>query len=237
MQISKTLPPLVPGIKRGAFRADELTNAPALEYVKSRPQVLRRDGYTCKYCGFTATGDESAPAVSLAFSGYLEVHHKNDNHKDNSLANLITVCPLCHMVFHLGFAGHRKNCTMILLRAVSQADLNLLVNCLAVAISRGGDLAPEASAVFDRLQSQGEQMESAFGHVAFRDPAKLACAIGGLEQHEYGQRISLFSSLRVLPYPEQFEQAISFWSDHTWLAGADFEQSWQRVYRQWQENN
>ena len=59
-------------------------------YDQLRKQVLRRDGWTCQYCGKKSN---------------LEVHHKQFRGRKggDSMENLITLCARCHSLVHRGF--------------------------------------------------------------------------------------------------------------------------------------
>jgi len=77
-----------------------------------RRTVLFRDGYTCYYCGFTS-------------AKYMHVHHKKGRHHDNSLNNLITLCPFCHSCLHIGHAGaNRMGSLLLLYQEMEQAKIN-----------------------------------------------------------------------------------------------------------------
>jgi ATP-dependent DNA helicase RecQ len=58
-----------------------------VSYEKLRQQVLRRDGWRCQSCGTMSN---------------LEVHHKEFRSRlgDDSEANLITLCAVCHAGAH-----------------------------------------------------------------------------------------------------------------------------------------
>lgn len=57
-----------------------------------RRRILERDNYTCHFCGFRSLK-------------YMEVHHIGGDAQDNSINNLVTLCPLCHACLHIGFSG------------------------------------------------------------------------------------------------------------------------------------
>jgi 5-methylcytosine-specific restriction endonuclease McrA len=59
----------------------------AASYERLRQQVLRRDGWRCQACGRMSN---------------LEVHHKEFRSLlgDDSEANLITLCTVCHTCAH-----------------------------------------------------------------------------------------------------------------------------------------
>lgn len=96
-----------------------------------RLRCLKRDGFTCQACGLPSWPAEGAP------SGGFEVHHINGDHADSSLENLVTLCPLCHGIFHMGLTARRRPGRFVWLPGLSQASLNLLVHAMAIARFRG----------------------------------------------------------------------------------------------------
>jgi 5-methylcytosine-specific restriction endonuclease McrA len=65
-------------------------------YEDLRQQVLQRDSWRCQSCGTMSN---------------LEVHHKQfrSHSGDDSEANLITLCSVCHNETHKNVALKRKN--------------------------------------------------------------------------------------------------------------------------------
>ena len=59
--------------------------------TKLREKIIK-DGLKkdeCELCGISIWQGKKLP---------LELHHKNNNHFDNSLSNLIILCPNCHSI-------------------------------------------------------------------------------------------------------------------------------------------
>lgn len=233
------LPPLVPGVKRSVWRRDDQATADAdLEFAQTRMNILKRDRFTCRYCEFKSVPDRGRnvdPASRLA-SGYLEVHHLNDNHKNNQQSNLVSICPFCHQVHHIGFAAHEKAIRIIWLPWIEQADLNLLVNGLAVASSRKGQIGEEADNLMVCLQALDGPLIKNYGE-EITDPKSFATALMGMHieggKKTYAKREKALAGIRILPNTAKFAEAVEWWSQTTWLPGEQWEKQWTQVYQQW----
>jgi len=60
------------------------------EWLKEiRPRILKRDNYTCQYCGFKKEKG-------------MQINHIDGNPKDHRDENLEVICNLCHMITHSG---------------------------------------------------------------------------------------------------------------------------------------
>lgn len=59
------------------------------EWKILRLEILKRDDYTCQYCGFKA-------------EKWQIVHHIDGNPNNNKEANLETVCQMCNLIHHAG---------------------------------------------------------------------------------------------------------------------------------------
>ena len=59
------------------------------EWKILRLGILKRDNYTCQYCGFRA-------------EKWQIVHHIDGNPNNNQETNLEIVCPMCNLVHHAG---------------------------------------------------------------------------------------------------------------------------------------
>ncbi len=84
-------------------------NTPDGKWRKIRREILKRDNYTCRACGIRS-------------EKYMEVHHINGDHTDNRPENLVTLCPMCHAVFHAGITGIQRRGTLITSR-IPQIDI------------------------------------------------------------------------------------------------------------------
>lgn len=223
---SQKRPALVLSVKRSTWRRhDPDREAADAAYARVRLDVLRRDAYTCKYCGFVSSGDSQANTGSYAASGYLEVHHQDDNHKNNQISNLVTVCPFCHQVFHVGFAGKRAAAQLTWFPWLPQATVNLMSNLAAVAIAREGAWAQAGHSWFQwmgQLQTQSARVYGdAILDVGNLGMALMSCASQG--SPGWTNRAQATAALRLIPRRDVYTQAIQWWSQQAWRPEAQWE--------------
>lgn len=243
MNSKPDLQPLRPSVKSGGWR-DHNDEAIDQAYVDVRRAVLQRDTYTCQYCGFRSVPTPGQSPVTNLASGYLQVHHVNDDHTDNRLENLVTVCPFCHQVFHVGNAGYNGNAVAIYLPDLTQQQLNLLVNSLAVAAAREPKDATNprvktgATRLYNTLRRLDKPLDDAveIENTPISDLKNLAGSLMLLK----GENTDLvLANVRVLPNIDSFRESVLYWSDRTWLAGPNWEEEWRQIHKTWknEENN
>lgn len=121
------------GVKRQYWRMDDETSQEAdIEFKEVRKEALRRDNYTCVFCGFRA-------------GSYQEIHHYDDDHHNNDIENLLTTCTLCHQVHHLGLATLKNRGFFAALPEFTQTEINhfarfCILSNFATKLSAGADL-------------------------------------------------------------------------------------------------
>ena len=103
------------------------------EFAGRRKRAIARDGWRCRACGCPSRPAPGHP------SGGLEVHHLDDDHHNNALANLVTLCPLCHGILHIGWTARHRPGRFIWLPEMGQERLNMLVHMAAIARHRAGE--------------------------------------------------------------------------------------------------
>lgn len=206
-------PGLIIGVKRSTWRMhDPAREAADAEYARRRRGIMDRDAYTCRFCGFAAAPMKDAPPDTLPASGYLQIHHRDDDHRNNRAANLITACPLCHQVFHCGNAGHQSRGWIIWCPWLDQADLNITLIHAWMAIHRGGAYAESALALVAWLSSFDALAAARFGP-AVVDAADLGSALMGLKRSLYERRETATGGLRLLADMDAFGEETAYWSE------------------------
>lgn len=198
------------------------------DYEQARPQVLRRDKMTCQFCGFKSIGDNEKKKNTLFYSGFLEVHHLDDDHSNNSLDNLVTACPFCHSVFHSGFAGHQNGAKIAFMPYLKQEEISLLFNLLAVIHhteeSEYHEIKEEIIALFDYFSGVSETIVEGLS-----DAATMGSVLVGLQiknPKEYEKINSILWGLRLIPdiKSDAFKKAADYWKTNgVWVQEAQWE--------------
>lgn len=228
---------LILSVKRSTWRChDERASEADADYQAARPRVLRRDSFTCRFCRFSVrpTRDADLAKWSLEYSGFLEVHHINDDHHDNRDENLVTVCPFCHQVFHAGNAIYRTGGRIIFCPFLTQEQINLTANLLAVAQVRDGRFEEAATRMWEDLQELSKQADQRYGS-GFSNSVNLGTVLMGVAQRNpplYQRRGELLAGIRLLPEPDTYSAAVEWWSDHAWLP----EMQWDDILEQYLAN-
>lgn len=222
---------LTPSVKTTLSRHDDaLANEADRKYAEVRARALELGQYTCAYCGFASQPVLSQGHLTLEASGYLEVHHKDNDHHNNALDNLQPVCPFCHMVFHVGFAGQQQRGYLAFVPHLNQVEMNLLSNLMGVVLFRPAHpLQREAIKLSNLFQSLRADQ---FWGEGSSDLSVLSQALVFLQERQlYEQRERAFEHLLIVPRLEAFPKAIQFWSTHVWLGGEDWPAAWQRLFQ------
>lgn len=170
------------------------------EFKHTRRKALERDKRTCVFCGFRAMS-------------WQEVHHKNDDHADNRLENLLTTCIYCHMCQHIGRAGRFKEAILAWIPELSQAQIHHIVRAIQVTqheVQRSKSmralnaeaqktirqLDDSANSLFARLKGREAQAVEIFGT---GDPLDLANVMLEMPDELYETREDFLTGLRLLP--------------------------------------
>jgi intracellular multiplication protein IcmJ len=193
--------PLVLSVKAVNWRMFDDASADAdAEFKLVRLKVLERDDRTCQFCGFRAPK-------------WQEVHHRNDDHSDNSPKNLVTACSFCHMVQHIGLAGRNKEATLVWLPEVPQDRLHHLVRSILVVrhwsdglaadrrqrqeIARAAkEMADAAEGVMTKFIARAADAERLIGT---SDPTTLANILLQMPDALYAKRAEFLNGIRLLP--------------------------------------
>lgn len=184
---------LVLGIKRSLFREDDPRRAKAdAEFKAKRPLILAKHNYACQGCLY-----ESKQGA------HMDVHHRDDDHKNNDEANLAPACHTCHPYQHVGELVRRvdiggeglgRSTLIAAIPEISALDLNLLQRAIGVALLDEQE-APMARRMIEHLAERAIWVKAEFG--TFK-PADFAAAMAALKPDEYAGRGDAIKDLRLL---------------------------------------
>jgi hypothetical protein len=207
------------------------------EFEVVRKSVLARDKRTCRYCQMKTLQEANGAVIKGRSSGYFEVHHLDDDHRNSAPENLITVCPFCHSVFHCGNAGHRESGSIIWAPWIRQEDLNAVVHVLFIlmtfehpgesdikkaresltddvlkAYAETGRIARQR---YEVLQSFGDMAEEKLGD-GMSNAAVLGeslMTLGNQHPEAYARRSVFLGGARFLPDFGYYLQAARYWAN------------------------
>ncbi len=171
-----------------------------------KTDVLARDEYTCRFCGF-----QSRKYQEICFIGTKE---------DQVTEHYAAACQFCHQCFHLEKIDRMQSGAVIWLPEIGQAALHHICRAIYVArISRG----PMADAARDAMEALLSRKEEAVKRLGTDSPKILSSVLQDfLEVKEYKQRLSRLKGFRILPLDRrvikegelefnQFPQVLAYW--------------------------
>lgn len=175
-------------------------------------KVWERDSYKCYYCKFTS-------------KKFQEIHHLNDDHEDNTMDNLVTVCPLCHQCFHLDTASATNGGKIIWLPEMSQQELNYLSRAIFIAAetARVAEEMGEKVSDFTKMASMLESSLSERSLVVEQyiqqgasDPATFANALLNMKEDKYETREEFIQPFKLLNLRTRFPVQTKYWKNTTY---------------------
>ncbi len=172
--------------------------------------VWKRDSYSCYFCNFKSKDHQ-------------EIHHLNDDHDDNSIDNLVTVCPLCHQTFHLDTASTTNGGKIIWLPEFSQQELNYLSRAIFIAIDEAEKAEEEnrepigftkiARMLENTLTERTLVVDQHFQSGA-SEPAIFANALINMSEDQYEKRINNLRSFKLLNLRSRFPIQTKYWKEN-----------------------
>lgn len=187
-------------VKRSQFRCDDPSSDEAdNEFISVRKDILERDNYTCQFCNFRATK-------------FQDIHHIDDNHKNNTPENLVTICCLCHACHHLGLSGVMQKGFIIYLDPelnISQAELNQAIRVLW--IGEDGENRDVSLASINMLSRIYKATVTARRKIGTSDPTILGDYLLNLDEYRYNNREKPMQGLYFLPSKKGFEKQFEYW--------------------------
>ncbi len=165
--------------------------------VELRKKILERDNYVCqsKGCGWHS-------------ERWQEVHPIDQNHRNLKEENWVTLCPLCHQVFHLPQAASTGGGALIWFPEADQGTLNLLCIGLFIAMKNPkSEHATIARSIYSEMEGRRLLMENIFGT---SDPGLMAQLLIHSPSKEIKKKV--IKHVRLLPYAARFLKPVEYWA-------------------------
>ena len=163
-------------------------------------KILRRDRYTCQFCGFQA-------------KRFQDIVNLDGNYTNNKLQNLATSCCFCAQCFFIesvGVGGYGGG-TLIYLPEFTQAELNSLCHVLFCAITNDTGYKNSAQSIYRSFKFRSQAVEDKFGE-GTSDPAIFGHLLidSGVSAENGTDKI--LNNIRLLPSRAKFRKQIESWA-------------------------
>ena len=193
------MPSLSLHVRSGSWRLYAERNIdPA--FIPFQKKVLKRDSYTCRYCGFQARD-------------YQDVVNLDYDYTNNKMSNLVTACCFCAQCMFVESVGIGEygGGTLIYLPEIPQATLNSFCHVLFCAITNDTGYKSTAQSIYRNLKFRSQLVEERFGE-GTSDPATFGQLLIDSSAHIEKIEDQLFENVRLLPSRAKFRKQIERWS-------------------------
>ena len=170
-------------------------------FLKFQGNILERDNYTCRFCGFQA-------------QQFQQIVNKDNNYQNNKKENLITACCFCTQCMFIESINNMEygGGNIIYLPEISQANLNGLCHVLFCAIANATSYRGDAQNIYRTLKFRAQTVEQTFGE-GLSDPARLGqMLIDSQIKDKASAQQKIFKDIRLLPSRTRFSRQIETWA-------------------------
>ena len=170
---------------------------------KKAEKTLRRDDFTCRFCGFRA-----------------QQYQRIVPYEDAGDPAFATACGFCELCLTLDRTGLANSGVLVWLPEIEQAELHHIMRAIYLARAGTGDMATAATRALDSLMARRVEAKKRLGS---DDPLLLATVMHeSLTDEEYTQSARKLDGIRLLPLDKhlvrthtgntnQFPQMLKFW--------------------------
>jgi intracellular multiplication protein IcmJ len=164
-------------------------------------KILKRDNYTCQYCGFQA-------------KEFQEIVNLDGNYTNNKFSNLMTACCFCSQCLFAESVGVEEmgGGQLIFLPEMSQADLNSFCHVLFCAMGNGTGYQDSAQSIYRSFKFRSQPIENKFGP-GTSNPATLGQIILEYQLSHPDTKIEFLKDLRMLPAYTKFKVQLDAWAE------------------------
>lgn len=169
------------------------------KFLALKNQVLARDNYTCRYCGFFAKEHQ-------------DVINIDGNYRNNKIDNLATTCCFCAQCFFLDAVGLESETggSIVHIPEMSQADLNNFCRVLYCSLDKESAYKGKLQAVYMSLKDRSKEVINCFGPES-SDPRIFGQGLIDAALNQEQLHHSVLRHLRLLPSKKAFSRHIEYW--------------------------
>lgn len=125
----------------------------------------------------------------------------------NRLDNLVTICNIDHLCFHLGFGGDARRYFLAVIPELTQAEITNLMRIYHCAVATGNRMCSRGSKACTRSWKAAPwTFSSAFSRLIFSNGHEIAVALSRLDDAAFAMRHKTMNGLRVIPTEAAFRQ-------------------------------
>lgn len=184
-------------VRRPLWRSDDDQSVLMSDsHAKLRQDILQRDNYTCRYCGFKS-------------ARYQELHQLDSDPENCTKENLVTACNLCRQVFHLGACAMKGSGFLTVVPELTQTEVNHIARAIYVNEFLGGqDIKDKLESLTSIFRYRGsDTLKQVFdGEVlTVLTLAETLASKSLLTDEEFANRAETFSAFRLFPTKNAFE--------------------------------
>ncbi len=163
-------------------------------------QILKRDAYTCQYCGFQARQ-------------YQDVVNLDGNYANNKSSNMVTACCFCSQCLFLQAIGLEDTGggQLVYLPEMTQADLNSFCHVLFCAMDNNTGYQDTAQSIYRSYKFRSQLIENKYG-AGMSNPAVMGQAIIEYQREHPETKIGILKDLRLLPSQAKFRVQMEAWA-------------------------
>ena len=168
-------------------------------FIKLSNEILTRDDYTCRYCGFKC-------------DKFQEVINADYNFNNNTPKNLMTACSFCAQCILLDGIGQDEHLggLVIYLPEISQSELNHFCRVLFCSMLKYAPYRGKLQATYLSLQDRGLEVTNLFGPNT-SDAAVFGQSLIDSQLSLEQQNHPIMQHLRILPAKKYFKEQIEYW--------------------------
>lgn len=186
-------------------------------WEEKQDSILKRDDYTCRYCGFRAE----------RFQQVVHTDHDKKNWDDD---NLVTACIFCHQCFVLEDVGPMESGFLVWMPELEQYQISHLARSLYIARVQTGAIKETAEKVYKEILARQEDVKK---RLKIEKPEYLATVLRDyLGPQAYQDRAKKLDGVRLFPRDKrqvedsavrfnQFPSIIAYWRKKTGPYGGD----------------